>query len=226
VRLTAAGVAWMILVVMLLGSAAGGGAWLWLRAAEDAGRERLLDQQSAATQAQVRRLWQRRGKNRACRVDFAFTAGGRQFSRSAVIPCRAWEKLSEGEPLPVSFVVSRPEINRLKGLERARPTPYWVAPLVAASLAVAAVLLARYLAGRRRLLEEGRPAPGVVTQLGRRSEYGRKVRYEFPTLSGARAQGKFGPVKAPPAVGSTIIVLYDPDEPRRNARYPMPLVKL
>jgi hypothetical protein len=228
VRLTEAGVVLMMVVVMLLVSAVCGGAWLWLRAAEDSERQRLLDQESAVTQAQVLRLRRRGEKGRTCVLDFRFTAAGRQYSRSAVIPCRTWGTLNEGDHLPVQFVVSRPEINRLSGLEGPRQLPYWVAPLVAIPLAATGTLLARYLAGRRRLLEEGRPAPGIVIQLGRKSEYGREVRYEFVTLSGGRARGKFGPVKdkGAPQPGSTIVVVYDPDEPPRNSRYPMQLVKL
>ena len=56
---------------------------------------------------------------------------------------------------------------------------------------------------------------------------GMKFFYDFSLLSGAQANGSFGPVKAPPAVGAKITVLYDPEKPRRNTPYPFtcPLVR-
>jgi hypothetical protein len=101
-------------------------------------------------------------------------------------------------------------------------------PLLVLPLAAVALLLVLLLRWERRLLEDGRPAPGVITRLGTPGEHGRYVYYEFPQLSGARAAGRFGPVhgKRVPAIGSTIVVLYDPDNPNHNARYPLSLVKL
>jgi hypothetical protein len=63
----------------------------------------------------------------------------------------------------------------------------------------------------------------------RRSSHGRELGnnyyYEFPILSGAIAEGKSGPCKNPPVIGSTIPVVYDPENPRRNAPYPFALVR-
>jgi hypothetical protein len=48
--------------------------------------------------------------------------------------------------------------------------------------------------------------------------------YEFPLLSGAVASGKAGTSAKPPAIGSVICVIYDPESPKRNAVYPLSLV--
>jgi hypothetical protein len=55
-----------------------------------------------------------------------------------------------------------------------------------------------------------------------------KYFFDFKLLSGAAAAGSAGPVKEPPAVGAALTVLYDPDNPRRNAPYPFssPLVRI
>ena len=55
---------------------------------------------------------------------------------------------------------------------------------------------------------------------------GKKFHFEFPLLSGAVAEGEAGSAKTPPAVGSTICVLYDPETPSRNAVYPLSFVRL
>jgi hypothetical protein len=86
--------------------------------------------------------------------------------------------------------------------------------------------------GQRRLLAYGRPAPAMVTAHGKRvrtshgSDLGVQFTYEFPLLSGAIAKGKAGPSKNPPAVDSMIPILYDSDSPRKNAPYPLSLLKL
>jgi hypothetical protein len=86
------------------------------------------------------------------------------------------------------------------------------------------VVLAMLLRKQVRLLTEGRPAPGIVTGW-RRTKGGTVLRYEFVLLNGATAKGR-GKSRRPPAIGSPICVLYDPENPRRNAPYPLCLVKL
>ena len=75
-----------------------------------------------------------------------------------------------------------------------------------------------------RLLAEGRPAPGRVTGFKKADEAFR-VQYEFRLLNGALAKGKVNRSK-PPVVGAPLCVLYDPENPRRNALYPLSLVRL
>ncbi len=85
---------------------------------------------------------------------------------------------------------------------------------------------------QRYLLAYGRVAPARITSHGRKmrtqhgSELGQQFFFEFPQLSGAMAKGKAGPSKKPPAIGTVIPVLYDPDNPRRNAPYPLSLYKI
>jgi hypothetical protein len=51
------------------------------------------------------------------------------------------------------------------------------------------------------------------------------ITFAFPLLMGAVASGKSGASSKPPAIGSAITVVYDPEQPRRNAVYPFSLVK-
>jgi hypothetical protein len=78
------------------------------------------------------------------------------------------------------------------------------------------------------LLSEGRVASAtVIAHETHKSSYGgteRSIAYEFPLLSGAVASGKTASA-TPPAVGSTITVVYDPDRPARHAVYPFSFVK-
>jgi len=107
-----------------------------------------------------------------------------------------------------------------------------VLPFVVALALVALSWLAWYFVHReRRLLAEGRAAVGLITghsQMHRSShggEVGKSAYYQFAQMSGALAKGETSPSKKPPDIGSTICVLYDPENARRNARYPLSLVR-
>lgn len=132
----------------------------------------------------------------------------------------------QGDRREVWYVESNPEISRLEGLERITASPIWLAPLATVLLSTVAFFIARDLARQRRLLEEGRAAAGVVTRLGMKTDKGRTVHYEFLTLGGSKAEGKFGPVrgKAVLAVGTPVTVIYDSDNPGFNRRYPLSVV--
>jgi hypothetical protein len=86
-------------------------------------------------------------------------------------------------------------------------------------------LLCLYAVRReRQLLENGRPAAAIVTgQRKHRSSEGgthRSITYEFRLLSGASGKGTSSTSSKPPAIGSVICVVYDPDRPRRSKPYP------
>jgi len=96
--------------------------------------------------------------------------------------------------------------------------------LVAAMVAVPAFLLPIPVRREARLLAEGRPAPGRVTGF-KKIDQSIRVQYEFRLLNGTVAKGKVNRSK-PPVVGAPLCVLYEPENPRRNALYPLSLVRL
>jgi hypothetical protein len=98
-------------------------------------------------------------------------------------------------------------------------------------MAVCGLLIPLPLLSQRRLLANGRAALGHVTSHSAEhhgthgAKLGKKFHYEFQLLSGATGKGAAGPSKNPPAIGGTICVLYDPETPRKNAPYPLSLVR-
>jgi len=111
---------------------------------------------------------------------------------------------------------------------RAEVPAMWVPFVVSAALILLSVLCRLLVNRERRLAGEGRVSPAVVTgHFKRHSSHGgthRYITYEYRLLSGAVMRGQM-PVEKPPAVGSVICVLYDPNEPRRTSRCPMRLVR-
>jgi hypothetical protein len=97
--------------------------------------------------------------------------------------------------------------------------------LVGGLLALGAWALALGLRSQQRLLRDGRAAPAVVT---RHHKYNtghgtrRSMTYEFAIVGGGVATGKASTSRKPPAIGSIITVVYDPDRPRRSRPYPFP----
>ena len=104
---------------------------------------------------------------------------------------------------------------------------HWVAYVAALTLAALAALIALPIRSQRRLLVEGRPAPAVVTRRHlNKSTHGSQyqIEYEFRLLNGAPRTGRSASGKMLEV--QLIAVLYEPDNPARNAPYPLSLVRL
>jgi hypothetical protein len=176
------------------------------------------------TEAVVTRL--RRLKS--CWVDYRFTAGGRQYDRTARIASQHWNNLEAGGPIAVRYLPSDPA--------RSFPSldPPYVVPLgagiVLGALCGGLGVLALYAVWYGWCcLARGQPAPAVVTRVASRGSRGGEaamIQYEFPLLRGGTCQGRFEVKRNPPPLGSVVCILYNPSNPRRNIRYPFALVKV
>ena len=218
IRLTGTGIAVLVMAAALVVGAVVAGITLNTTASRREQERRLLSEQGVNTDAQITRLWRSSGKDQQHLVSYQFTVQGREYVARKGVPPRIWQTLSAGSSLPVRFLPSNPKVNHPTGWNDT-PTPTWVPYLVFGELAVVALILAMLLRRQMRLLTEGYPAPGIVTG-HRRTRNGTVIRYEFQLMNGATAKGR-GQSRRPPAIGSQICVLYDPENPRRNAPYPL-----
>jgi hypothetical protein len=101
--------------------------------------------------------------------------------------------------------------------------------LLALPAGLGSLLIFFALSRARDLLSGGRPAEARVTEVHRQTHShgsSHRVELEFTVLSGAKHHGRLEQGSKPPAVGSTLIIVYDPDQPKRQARYPMKLVRV
>jgi hypothetical protein len=186
---------------------------------------RLLRDEGAQTTAIITRVWRAGGKDSRHMVSYRFAAGAAdEIDGRSSAPAAIWKGLVPGGSLPVRYVPGRPEINHPAEWESSG-APVWLAWVLFPILAGPAVAFFILIRRQSRLLSEGRPAPGKVTEV-KRADKAVIVKYEFSLLSGALMKGKSGGGRRPPGIGSVVCVIYDPDNPRRNAIYPMPLVKL
>lgn len=225
VSLTAGGKALVALSVALLAAAPAAGILIGTAAARQTTEQRLLDEGRGA-QGRVTRLWRTRGESPKNWVGYEVTVDGQTYRRQVTAPARAWRRLEVGSPLEVRYAPSAPWIQHPRHWSPKRPTPAWLAPLIAAVLVAVGALVTLPIRSQRRLLAEGRATSAIVTSHSK-AEHGQKnVHYTFRLLSGANRTGKSGPTKAPPAIGAAVPVLYDPEDPEHNAMYPFSLVEL
>lgn len=226
VRLTAGGWTLVVLAVLLFAAAVGAGIGMYGVTQRQAEERRAIVADGVMTTGAVTRLWTD-GDNRR-KVRYEFAADGRAVSGEQRVSTERRRTLQVGSRLDVRYLPSNPAVNDLGGAPRSgmpMALPFIVAPIIAGVGALCLWQVHR----QRRLLSDGRVAPGVVTGHSKhRSSHGgthRSITFTFPLLSGATASGRSGVSSTPPAIGSAITVVYDPDQPTRSAVYPFSLVR-
>ena len=217
-------------IVMIAVSAVSGIGLGWVAAGE-AARLRSFHAEAAITSGIVGNTWSTQGDSPETWISYRFEVEGRAYAGRSPIPRSLWQKLRAGSQVRVEYLPGHPEKNQAVGASASDMQP-WVPVLLFVLFALIGSAMGWHLGKHRRLLEEGRAAPGIVTDHGklRRGSHGKslgkKYRYRFLLLSGASCKGKAGPIPNPPEIGSTVTIVYDRDNPSRNAPYPFLLVKL
>jgi len=140
------------------------------------------------------------------------------------VPSGIWNGLKDGQHLNIRFVPADPSRNRPADWDADR-LPGWVSFIVMAGMLIPASLLFTALRKSRNLLTDGRPVPAVV-KAHSNAKGGKRARYEFRAPDGATVTGQSDPDRHPVPVGDIICVLYDEENPKRNAAYPLQLHRI
>lgn len=226
VQLTRGGRALTAVALLLIALAVGGGTFLYHAASSDAKEIAAIEQRGITTTATIDRVWRKNDDGKPAFASFHFDAAGTRIGGETRMNVDAWRKLRAGSVVRVRYLEEDPARSLLDG-ERIDPMPMGVSFVVAGVLASLALGCGLAINHQRALLMEGRVAPAVVTEVKKQHsshESGqREMRYEFPLLGGGVAVGKASAPKTA-AVGTMIVILYDPDRPKRNHPYPFSLV--
>ena len=228
VRLTRAGRATVVLAVLLLAGALAAGVGLYLAAERARARREALERDGMIAEAEVVKLLQTRHKEQRYTVVYRYHAGASAYDGRSQVDRAYWRGLQVGSHVPVRYLPSAPEESWIGGREP-KGLPFWVVPLVPAGLALTAWAIAYRLRRQRDLLSEGRPALARVThskKVAHQHGHVYRVYYQFRMLSGAARAGQCDVSRKPPPAGATLTIVYDPDDPGRQARYPMSLVRV
>ena len=189
----------------------------------DQRRDDLLIRQGVETTAVIARVWRTGDKDERHMVSYRFTAGDREWTGEVSAPRLIWTGLRSGDPLSIRYVPGQPRVNHPTRWPSSH-TPNWLPWLMLGVFSWPVLLFWALIRRQERLLSEGRPAPGVITRL-KRTDKQVVAYYDFTLLSGQVMKGK-SDARLQPGVGSQVCVLYLPDNPRRNAIYPLQFVKL
>ena len=187
--------------------------------------KRVLAESGVLTEAVVTRRFRANDKEHQPRITYEFRHEGQTYRKSTNTPESIWKGLAPGSTIEVRFLPGDPMTNHPTEWEPGE-VPAWAPGVAAAALVVLAMVLLRGLRRQMQLLSDGRAAPAVVVG-HRRVQHGQKVlKYEFPLMDGGVGKGRGGQTRKPAAVGSTITVVYDRDNPKRNAPYPFDLARV
>jgi hypothetical protein len=228
VGLTAGGRALIVLAWLLSAAAPGAGIALHFEARRQSDASSDFDRRSVTASAAVDRLWRKTGDGKPAYAAFHFDANGTRIDGEARMQLSAWRELRTGSTIAVRYLPENPRGFVVAGQRRSR-MPFAIPYVVSSILGAIALLCLAPIRWQRRLLSEGRPARAVVTQVkknkGSKGASYREIFYEFRVLAGTKATGK-AVATTPAEVGSTISVVYDPEQPKRNRPYPFSLVTL
>lgn len=172
-----------------------------------------------------------RGKTHYYMVGYRYQVDGKTYNSAT----RASQSDAMGLPrdrgVQVRYLGTDPARSWIVGLEPDH-TEQWVIVLIVGSLVVLAGWLGIFFGTsvvlpQRFLLAEGLIAQGHVTGVrGRRSGPVHDVSYQFQ-VDGKDYGGLFSDRSEKAwATDAPVTILYDRDDPRHNARYPMPCVRI
>ena len=228
VALTRGGRALIAVAGLLAAAAVIAGIALYLEAQRQFNAERDLDRRGVDVAAVVDRLWRKDDDGKPAYAAFHFAANGARIDGQSRMQLSAWRELTIGSTVPVRYLPDNPRAFVVNGARRGR-MPLAIPYVVAGALAGCALLCLVPVRRQRALLSEGRPAAAVVTKVrkhqGAKGASYREMFYEFPVLAGSKATGK-AVATSPADVGSTITVVYHPEQPERNRPYPFSLATL
>jgi len=186
-----------------------------------------LEREGVVTEAEVLRKWESRsGRRTRLFVSYRFRAEGNIYTTTTQLPRDQWQRVRAGDRVPVRYARTSPEVNRLAA--KGGGLPRWALFVVVGVAILVLWLVSRPLLLQRRLVQSGRPAPGVVSRVSP-TKGGRNVSYVFLDTAGSEVSGKTmapffsGPLPEPK---QTITVLFDPGRPSRNSLYPARMVEI
>lgn len=159
---------------------------------------------------------------------YEFSFNDKRFKGRTEIDIKHSPRYRVGEMIPVQYLPDRPETNWIEG-HPPSGLPLFLIPIVAGAMLACTYAMLRSLWRQEELVAEGRAALArvlSVKRVHRGEQKKQRAQIEFPLLSGARQEAylEFGKNAPPP--NSTLVVLYDRENPRRVLRYPTCLVRV
>jgi hypothetical protein len=230
VALTGQGIAVIVIAVLLLVGSLVAGIALYLQRQHQVMRYTSERADATSTSGLVTDVGRIPGKDERYRVRFTYTVDDTRYTSFTSMRRREGRQFHPGMPVTVEYVRSNPGRSWIRG-HAPEPVPAFLPFIVAGSMILPGGILFWTVQRQRSVLERGRAAIGRVTTTRNFHRQNRRatvyVYFEFTTYSGALRKGRGNATKqGAPAVGSEVVILYDMDNPKRTALYPLQLVRV
>jgi len=214
---------------LLIAGALALGIGLEIRRDRDAARLAALERRGVTVGAEVIRSGRAGEDRRQCFVVYRYTVQGRIHRGRQMLWRDGGCPAAIGSLVRVRYLPDEPARSWMSGYEPRGGAPLLVVLGGPAVLTLIAWLLWYLLLSQRRLLETGRVAAARV--VGVRKVHNKdsttyKVEYEFQVLSGAWRRTVLSVPRKPPDSGTVGTLLYNPENDRRVALYPLSLVRV
>jgi hypothetical protein len=156
-------------------------------------------------------------------VDYTFIADGKSDTGEAIVPLEDHHTIGSASSLTIRYLPQNPTVNHPADWEWS-PMSEWDGYMAVVLIAGLGCLffIPPQILFERRLAIEGVAVTGVVrecSESGRNNEF-ITLGYDFPAQDGVLWQGR-GSFQARQEIGAKILVLYLPENPKRNAPYPL-----
>lgn len=199
-------------------------ALLWADRERKAGLRARIEREGVRAEAEVVRTGKTREDHPRRFADYRY--GGR--GGRVVFSGKDRREFKPGDAIQIRYLPAEPDKRWVVGYEP-RGAPAGALAAVGLSLWLGAALIAVGLRKQWRMLAEGRATIGRIVGIKKsKDSQGRnsyRVEYEIQLLSGAvRRIWSAGDKRS--AEGARVAVLYDPENPKRLARYPLSLVRV
>ena len=169
---------------------------------------------------EITRLWEEREKYSNLHVGYTFTINGASYTGESDVPYQLWQSIRQASSLPIRYLPANPAMNHPAEWEGPNFSGMWL--LGSASFILPFLISVAFftiLLSERKLVGKGLLAAAVVKNCssGRR---GFSVMYEFRTQDENVITGRgWSPCRH--EIGTSVWVLYLPQNPRRNQPYPL-----
>lgn len=228
VKLTGAGWAVTIIAVVLAAGAILFPVWSVITVRDASGLKDRMSREGRISSGVILDVGRTGGDRPRRIVRYGFEANGTRYEDHTELDWNRTRQFTPGMTIPIRYLPSDPNENWIEGFPPSG-IPVLVIPLATLGLLASPVAMLAQIRKQRELLTEGRATLARVTAVSkvRKGQHSaQRVEFEFPLLTGSVAQGKADFAKNPPAPGANIVLLYDRENPSRNVRYPLRLVRV
>jgi hypothetical protein len=222
VRLTAAGKFVCALLMLLAFATPSVGVFMFSASYREGHTRTLLREQGIATTGNITRVSET-GSRQSNQVTYRFVYGGVGYSSCVEAPIAIWITLQPRDPIAIRVLPADPAINHPAAWDT-EDNPIWLPCLLVFFMFAWFFAFAQMIRRQYVLLSNGLPTPGWVTgchYTGRRIV----LLCQFRLQDGTIVKVRFNNAKRR-AIGTSVCILYQRDNPRVSGVYPLSLVRV